>query len=226
MTPKSVIVCFSGGLDSTVLLAVLLDEGFTPFPVSFAYGQTHIRELESARRVAGHYGLRHEVVDLSPLGKLLRSSLTGCGPIPDGHYAAPTMAQTVVPNRNAIMLSVCAGVAVAEGAGLIACAAHAGDHHIYPDCRPTFFDSFETMVRLATGVPLSILRPFVNMSKGDIVKAGGLVSAPFELTWSCYRGQESHCGVCGTCVERREAFAQAVVPDPTEYATHEGSEEK
>jgi 7-cyano-7-deazaguanine synthase len=141
--------------------------------------------------------------------------------VPHGHYAAPSMAITIVPNRNAIMLSVAYGAAVADEAEIVAIGVHAGDHFIYPDCRAPFIESYDAMQRLAVegcGHPdLRLYAPFVEESKADIVRLGAGLGVPFELTWSCYEGGEIHCGQCGTCVERKEAFALANVPDPTEY---------
>jgi 7-cyano-7-deazaguanine synthase len=131
------------------------------------------------------------------------------------------MAATVVPNRKLILLAVAAGYAASRGAGAVAYAAHAGDHAIYPDCRPEFVAAAENAILAGCGVEL--LAPFLTMTKAEIVKTGAVCGFPFEFTWSCYKGLEIHCGKCGTCVERREAFELAGVPDPTIYdvSTHE-----
>lgn len=131
------------------------------------------------------------------------------------------MKQTVVPNRNAIMLSIAYGVAVARGAELVAFAAHSGDHTIYPDCRPGFVDALNHALQLgnlwATPLP-RIEGPFLYYSKANIVSAAARLNVPIEETWSCYKGGDIHCGTCGTCTERREAFELAAVFDPTPYA--------
>jgi 7-cyano-7-deazaguanine synthase len=131
------------------------------------------------------------------------------------------MAVTVVPNRNAIMLSIAYGVAAAEGATLVAFAVHAGDHFVYPDCRPQFVEAFDMMQRQAVagfGHPdLRLYAPFVKKTKAQIVETGITLGVPYEDTWSCYEGGTVHCGLCGTCNERKEAFQLAGVPDPTEY---------
>jgi 7-cyano-7-deazaguanine synthase len=141
--------------------------------------------------------------------------------VPHGHYAAPNMAITVVPNRNAILLSISYGVAVAEGAEVVATGVHAGDHFVYPDCRPEFIKAFDEMQKTAVeGFGDGLLRlyaPFVEWSKADIVATGARLDVPYADTWSCYEGGEVHCGECGTCVERREAFQLAGVQDPTIY---------
>ncbi len=149
------------------------------------------------------------------------SALTDDVDVPHGHYAAENMAVTVVPNRNAIMLSIAYGVAVARGARIVAAAVHAGDHYVYPDCRPGFVEAFDRMQREAVegfGDPsLCLYAPFVHKTKAEIVEIGAALGVPYEDTWSCYEGGEVHCGLCGTCNERKEAFRLAGVPDPTEY---------
>ncbi|HEY0409758.1 MAG TPA: 7-cyano-7-deazaguanine synthase, partial [Candidatus Dormibacteraeota bacterium] len=145
--------------------------------------------------------------------------------VPDGHYADETMRITVVPNRNAVMLAIAHAVAVAEGVPTVAAAFHAGDHPVYPDCRPAFVDAFRRMQTLATegfGPRDMLVTPFLHLDKAAIVRAGHRLGVPFERTWSCYRGGDRHCGRCGTCVERREAFTLAGVADPTAYETAAG----
>lgn len=217
------IVLLSGGLDSTVLAAHILTT--EPGPVealSVHYGQRHAREISAAAAIAAHYGIAHDVADLEPLrGLLAGSALTGGGvPVPQGHYSAPSMAATVVPNRNMIMLAVAAGVAAARGHRQVAIAVHAGDHPIYPDCRPEFIAAANLAALLGTAGygDVSITAPFVNMAKADIAALGARLSAPMGLSWSCYEGGDVHCGRCGTCVERAEAFALAGLADPTRYA--------
>jgi len=137
--------------------------------------------------------------------------------VPDGHYEDENMKQTVVPNRNMIMLSVAIGHAVAEEFDAVAYAAHGGDHAIYPDCRPEFANAVAQCALLCDWRQIELLRPFINMTKADIAARGAELGVPFDLTWSCYKGREKHCGTCGTCVERREAFQLGSVSDPTEY---------
>lgn len=218
------IAIVSGGLDSVTLAYVLRSEGYHLHLLSFDYGQRHSKELEFAALCARRLQAEHTVVDLSGLGALLKgSALTEEGiEVPEGHYAAPNMAITVVPNRNAIMLAIAYGAAVAEQVDVVAAGFHGGDHFIYPDCRPEFVEAFDAMERRAVdgfGKPdLRLYAPFVNIGKHDIVARGARLDVPFHETWSCYKGGERHCGRCGTCVERREAFALARVLDPTEYA--------
>lgn len=210
------VVLLSGGLDSTALVGLLLSQGRPVHALSIDYGQRHRRELEAAAAVAAHYGVRHEVVALPP-ALLAGSALTGGGDVPHGHYAAESMRATVVPNRNMLFLALAGAVAVREVAGAAAYAAHAGDHAVYPDCRPEFADAMAAALALCDYAPVRLDRPFVRMTKADIVRRGASIGVPFGLTWSCYEGAEWHCRKCGTCVERAEAFALAGVPDPTAY---------
>ena len=225
MPARSSLVCLvSGGLDSVVLAHVLAAEGREIVMLSADYGQRHRRELDHAASAAARLGARHHVADLSGIGALLHgSALTDPAvDVPDGHYAEASMVSTVVPNRNAIILSLAVGLAVAEGAAGVAYAAHGGDHFIYPDCRPEFVASFAQTARLANdGLVVDgfdVLAPFLEMTKADVVRAGARLGVPFDDTWSCYRGGPQHCGRCGTCVERKEAFELAGVDDPTAYA--------
>ncbi len=188
--------------------------------VSFDYGQRHRKELDYAALCAERLDVPHDIIDLRGIGAALTgSALTDDIDVPDGHYAEESMRITVVPNRNAIMLSVAFGVAAARGDQAVATAVHGGDHFIYPDCRPAFTESFEAMQRAALDgyAEVSLYTPFVHRTKADIVTEGARCGTPFELTWSCYKGGETHCGRCGTCVERREAFHLAGVADPTPY---------
>ena len=212
------VVLLSGGMDSTALAALVADEGF--HAVSVDYGQRHRVELAAAAAVAAYYGAPHTVADLTTLrGILGGSALTDDAvAVPHGHYAADTMAATVVPNRNAILLNVAAGYAVAHGADRVLTAVHAGDHFVYPDCRPEFIAAAADAVRLGTDGAVTIEAPFVTKTKADIAGIGASLGAPLHLSWSCYEGGDVHCGRCGTCVERAEAFHHAGVDDPTVYA--------
>ena len=216
---KTIVVC-SGGLDSVTLAHKVAREHDLIGLVSFDYGQRHKKELGFARACAERLGVPCHVIDISAVGAALSgSALTDDVDVPDGHYAEENMRITVVPNRNAIMLSIAYGVAAAQGADAVATAVHAGDHFIYPDCRPEFVKSFAAMQKCALeGVAdIELYTPFVNLSKADIAAEGARLEVPFEETWSCYKGGDLHCGRCGTCVERREAFHLAGVDDPTAY---------
>jgi 7-cyano-7-deazaguanine synthase len=216
---EKVVAIYSGGMDSTALLYHLRAEGHEVTALSVDYGQTHRRELDSARRICESIGLRHDIADLRGITHLLGgNSLTDTSiEVPEGHYAAENMKATVVPNRNMIMLSVAIGYAITLRALYVAYGAHAGDHTIYPDCRPEFAAAVNTAAMLADWHQVELLRPFVRMTKAEIAKRGAELEVPFGLTWSCYKGGDVHCGRCGTCVERREAFEVAGLVDPTEY---------
>jgi 7-cyano-7-deazaguanine synthase len=217
------VAVLSGGLDSTVMLAWLRHEHHVVSALSFDYGQRHVRELDSARDVANVLGVDWRVVNLTGLRRLLaHSALTDDAvAVPDGHYAEDSMRATIVPNRNAIMLAVATAVAVADKHDAVAFGAHAGDHFVYPDCRPPFVTALQTALRLGNEGMLpddfAILAPFLTLTKAEVVALGAEMNAPLHLTWSCYRGGDVHCGTCGTCVERREAFTLAGVVDPTRY---------
>ena len=214
------VLTYSGGLDSTVLLHHLRAAGHVMYALSVNYGQRHARELESAARLAGAIGVTHQVADLTSIRPLLAGgSLTSAGiEVPDGHYEEEAMKATVVPNRNMILLSLATAWAVSLKAECVAYAAHGGDHAIYPDCRPAFADAMATAIGQADWHPVKLLRPFMTWTKADIVRRGAGLGVPFALTWSCYKGGAEHCGRCGTCIERREAFYLAGVEDPTAYA--------
>lgn len=205
------LALLSGGLDSsTALVATAATEA-----VFVNYGQRHIRERRSAEAVAAHYDVPLSVLDLRAFGASVRSALTSDIEVPHGHYTAENMAVTVVPNRNAVMLSAAAGIAASRGHSHVATAVHAGDHAVYADCRPDFIEALSVATNLACGV--RVVAPFVNQTKTDITRLAHQLAVPIELTWSCYEGGERHCGRCGTCVERAEAIAEAGIADPTEY---------
>ncbi len=217
---KTIVIC-SGGLDSVSLAHKVAAENTLHSLLSFDYGQRHRKELDYAASCAARLNVPHQIIDIRAIGaSLTGSALTEDIDVPDGHYAEDSMKVTVVPNRNAIMLSIAFGVAAAQDADAVATAVHGGDHFIYPDCRPDFIDAFQTMQNQALDgyANVQLYTPFVNGSKADIVTAGTAYNTPFADTWSCYKGGAQHCGRCGTCVERIEAFALAGVIDPTIYA--------
>ena len=237
MQSSKTVVLASGGLDSATLAHQLRAEGHVLLLLSFNYGQRHLRELEFAEQLAAKLNSRWHCIDLAAAGlpALFKgSSLTDPDvAVPDGHYEDDSMKLTIVPNRNAVMLAMAfawAGIKPScwrrirtrhgsESSTAVAYAAHGGDHFIYPDCRPAFIESFEAMERLSLDDPnIALLAPFQHMRKAEIVAAGDKLGVAFENTWSCYKGGALHCGTCGTCVERREAFALANVDDPTRYA--------
>ena len=214
------LVVVSGGMDSATALWWAIDSGRdVPEVVSFDYGQRHRRELQSAAELAAACRIPHLVVDV-PLAQLAPgSALTGDIEVPHGHYSAETMTATVVPNRNMTFIALATARAAQLGCEEVVVGVHAGDHPIYPDCRPEFIDAISAATQLAVGV--KVTAPFVHMLKSEICEAGDLLGVPWAETWSCYEGGAQHCGKCGTCVERAEAFADAGVHDPTVYTDPE-----
>ncbi len=208
-------------MDSVTALYWAAREHTVAAAVSFDYGSKHNAcELPFAAEHAARLGVRHEVVKLDFMDRLFASDLLKSGgAIPEGHYAAENMKQTVVPFRNAIMLSVAAGFAESINAEGLVIAAHGGDHTIYPDCREEFMRAMGDAMRLGTYAEVKLLRPFIAMDKSRIAAEGARLGVDFSRTWSCYKGRAIHCGKCGTCVERREAFAAAGLADPTVYET-------
>ena len=219
MSTTPAIVLLSGGMDSVTALYHAHATGVVKRAVSFDYGSKHNAcELPMAAWHCAHLGIRHEIVKLDFFTQLFDSHLLqGGGEIPDGHYAEETMKQTVVPFRNGIMLAIAAGIAENDGAGRLVIAAHAGDHAIYPDCRESFMQGMAQAVREGTYAQVEIDRPFIELDKAAIARRGHELGIDYRKTWSCYKGGEIHCGTCGTCVERREAFLLAGVADPTTY---------
>lgn len=222
MQNKSAVLLLSGGIDSTTL-AYKLSQKHQLITVAINYGQRHSMELAYARQCAERLKSPHLEIDLQSASQVLTTSalVNKDLAIPHGHYTDPAMRSTIVPNRNAILLSVGVAVAVARQASLVFLAAHAGDQAIYPDCQPAFFTAFETMTRIANAgqVPddFRIEAPFIEMTKNEIVQLGHQLEVPWTATWSCYQGASRHCGRCGACVERQESFALANITDPTEY---------
>lgn len=209
----------SGGLDSTVLLGHFFNEGHDVSAITFQYGSRHNKnELRAATALCACHGIKHRVwdVDLSPFSSAL---LSGQGEIPEGHYQAENMRQTVVPFRNGIMLSIAAGYAESIGADVVSIGAHAGDHYIYPDCRPEFLSAMGEAISTGTGRKVKLLAPFSTMTKGAVVRRGHEIGwdSDMALAWTCYKGGDTHCGVCGACDERKAAFKEAGLTDYTRY---------
>jgi 7-cyano-7-deazaguanine synthase len=214
-----VCVLLSGGMDSVTVLHEAMRTHEVVACLSFDYGAKHnAREIPFARLYARRHGIPHHTLALEFVDRLFKSDLLRSGgAIPDGHYAEESMQQTVVPFRNGIMLAVAAGYAESIGAGGVVIAAHAGDHAIYPDCREPFLRAMGEAMAEGTYAKIQLLRPFITLDKAGIARRGAALGVDFSETWSCYKGGSVHCGVCGTCVERREAFLLAGVADPTVY---------
>ncbi len=214
---KDSIIVLSGGMDSTTLLHEY--EARIALAVTFDYGSNHNkREIECARINCEQLGIRHIVIPLSFIGQYFKSSLlSGADAIPEGNYNDENMKSTVVPFRNGIMLSVACGLAESYGLKHVMIANHAGDHAIYPDCREPFVDAMSLAMKEGTYDGITIFAPYTNITKAEIARHGRSIGMDYGTTYSCYKGGEKHCGKCGTCMERKEALAEAGIDDPTEY---------
>ena len=213
------VVLLSGGMDSVTALHWARQEHEVVGAVSFDYGAKHNhREIPLAAWQCADSGVKHDIIDLDFVNRLFSSDLLKSGgEIPEGHYADENMKKTVVPFRNGIMLSIACGLAESREAEALVIAAHAGDHTIYPDCREPFMQGMAAAMREGTYARIELLRPFIHLDKAGIAKLGDSLGVDYGRTWSCYKGGDLHCGKCGTCVERIEAFALAGIPDPTLY---------
>ena len=217
MTQKDSVIIYSGGLDSTTLLYEERER--VALAVTFDYGSNHaVREIACAKHHCALLGIEHLVIELGFMSRYFQSSLlSGAADIPDGNYDEENMKSTVVPFRNGIMLSIACGLAESRGLKRVLIANHGGDHAIYPDCRPTFVDAMNAAMQAGTYEGVQLAAPYTNISKADIIRRGARLGIDYGATYSCYRGGEHHCGTCGTCTERREAFREAGIPDPTAY---------
>lgn len=212
------VVIYSGGMDSYTVLHKAINDGYDVYPVTFDYGQRHIKEIEFASLVCDELRLHHKVVDISSINQLLQgSSLTSDIEIPEGHYEDTSMKSTVVPNRNMILISLAVGYAVSIGADKIYYGAHSGDHAIYPDCRPEFVHKMNEVSQIANYEPVEVVSPYLDKNKNDILADGIKMGIDYGKAWTCYNGREKACGKCGSCVERLESFAYNQIEDPLSY---------
>jgi len=209
---SKVVIILSGGMDSTTLAYDLASQGHELHALSFVYGQRHYKEILAAMETTKKLGISHFVVPIHQ-DLLNNSALTGSEAIPEGHYADENMKKTVVPNRNMLMMSMAIAYAINIGADTVAYGAHAGDHAIYPDCRPEFFTALQGVAALCHFEPIHLIAPYMGIDKGDIAIRGRDLAVPYGDTWTCYKGGETPCGVCGACVERAEAFEKAGILD-------------
>jgi 7-cyano-7-deazaguanine synthase len=218
--PRKVVVVYSGGLDSTTLLYHLRAAGEEVKALCVKYGQRHLeRELAAAECICSSLGIERRTVDLTALVSFFgRNSLSDPSvEVPAGDYTPATMRATTVPNRNMVFLAVGLAWAASLDFDAVAFGSHGGAYTPYPDCRPAFAEAMDGAAQLCDWTPRQVLAPFVHLDKAGIVRRGAELGVPFERTWSCYEGGAKHCGRCGTCRDRREAFRIAAVPDPTEY---------
>ncbi len=217
MAERDSVIIYSGGLDSTTLLYE--EQQRIALAVTFDYGSNHAaREIACARHHCSLLGIGHVVIELGFMSRYFSSSLlSGAEAIPDGSYDDSNMHSTVVPFRNGIMLSIACGLAESRGVTRVLIANHGGDHAIYPDCRPAFVEAMDGAMQAGTYEGVRLAAPYTNLTKADLVRRGAALGIDYGRTYSCYRGGEHHCGTCGTCTERKEAFREAGIPDPTIY---------
>lgn len=214
------VVLLSGGLDSTTLLYDVISKHGTGdvFAVSFDYGQRHIRELECAKATCQKLDISHKIINLQCLGEVAPSALTRQDQeVPLGHYEDENMKQTVVPNRNMVLLSLAGAYAIGIKAKNLFYGAHAGDHEIYPDCRKEFVEAMQNSFNLCDWSPLNLEAPYIGIDKGDILKIGLGLKVDYNLTRTCYQSTELACGKCGSCNERLAAFKKNEIKDPVKY---------
>ncbi len=214
---KDSIIILSGGMDSVTLLYD--HQCDIALAVTFDYGSNHAkREIQCAKYHCKKLGIKHIIIPLEFMSKYFKSSLlSGADQIPEGRYTDENMKCTVVPFRNGIMLSIACGIAESNNLHNVMLANHAGDHAIYPDCRATFIESMSEAMAYGTYEHVKIVAPYTSLSKTDIAKIGKRLNIDYTKTYSCYKGGEHHCGVCGTCVERKEALRDAGIEDKTIY---------
>lgn len=214
---KDALIVLSGGMDSVTMLHEYADT--IDLAVTFNYGSNHnMREIACARRQCERLGIELVEIDLSFIGRYFHSSLLeGAESIPEGGYDFDNMKSTVVPFRNGIMLAAAAGLAESHGLKAVMIANHAGDHAIYPDCRESFIKAMGAAISAGTYENIELRAPYTLLSKAEIARHGKKLGVDYGDTYSCYKGGEKHCGRCGTCIERREALAEAGIDDPTVY---------
>ncbi len=208
---KDSLIVLSGGMDSTTMLYEYKDR--IALALSFHYGSNHNdKELAFAKLHCRRLGIEHIIIPLAFMKEHFHSSLLeGGNAIPQGNYDEQNMKSTVVPFRNGIMLAIAAGMAENRELQYIMLANHAGDHTIYPDCRPEFVLAMDNAVCAGTWNNVRLLTPYTNINKADIALRGLQLGINYDETWSCYKGGDKPCGVCGTCREREEALQQACI---------------
>lgn len=214
---KNSAIIVSGGMDSITLLYDRKDE--IALGISFDYGSNHnAREIPFAKMHCERLGIKHITINLDFMHQYFKSSLLdGAEAIPEGHYADDNMKSTVVPFRNGIMLAIAIGIAESNNLDQVFIANHGGDHTIYPDCRPEFINAIDAAATAGTYNNVKVIAPYTKITKSDIARIGERLGIDYAETWSCYKGGEVHCGKCGTCVERKEALAEAGIEDKTIY---------
>jgi 7-cyano-7-deazaguanine synthase len=215
---SDVVVIVSGGMDSVTLLYDVISQGHKPHVITFNYNQRHQKEIQCAKYHCEKLVPDHLIVNLGVLNELAESSLTRPNlPVPEGNYDEPSMKATVVPNRNMVMISLATALAISTKSEAVYYGAHAGDHTIYPDCRPEFVKAMDVAMKLCDWRRIELRAPYLRMTKADILRIGKTLNVDYNQTWTCYKGEQLSCGQCGSCRERLEAFEIASMTDPLPY---------
>lgn len=211
---KDAILVLSGGMDSTTMLYEYRER--IAMAVSFHYGSNHNdKELAFAKLHCERLGIPHVIIPLGFMKEHFQSSLlAGAEAIPEGNYDEENMKSTVVPFRNGIMLAIAAGLAENNGLQYVMYANHGGDHAIYPDCRPEFTEAMDSAMQAGTWNKVQLFSPYTTLTKAEIARHGLALGINYDETWSCYKGGDKPCGVCGTCREREEALREALADGP------------
>ncbi|WP_297168347.1 7-cyano-7-deazaguanine synthase QueC [uncultured Porphyromonas sp.] len=214
---RNSLIALSGGVDSTTLLYEYREE--IACAVGFDYGSKHnARELAAAKAICRELEIPYLIIPLAFIGEYFRSDLLlSGGEMQLGDYSEENMRSTVVPFRNGIMLSILAGLAESRDLQQVLIANHFGDHAIYPDCRESFVKPMGEAITAGTSNGVKLVAPYTKLTKAEIVARGTRLGVPYGKTYSCYQGGERHCGRCGTCRERHEAFVANGLEDPTLY---------
>lgn len=214
---RNSLIALSGGVDSTTLLYEYREE--IACAVGFDYGSKHnARELAVAKAICRELEIPYLIIPLAFIGEYFRSDLLlSGGEMQLGDYSEENMSSTVVPFRNGIMLSVLAGLAESRDLQQVLIANHFGDHAIYPDCRESFVKPMGEAITAGTSNGVKLVAPYTGLTKAEIVARGTRLGVPYGKTYSCYQGGERHCGRCGTCRERHDAFVANGLEDPTLY---------
>lgn len=214
---RNSLIALSGGVDSTTLLYEYREE--VACAVGFDYGSKHnARELAAAKAICHELEIPYLIIPLAFIGEYFRSDLLlSGGEMQLGDYSEENMSSTVVPFRNGIMLSILAGLAESRDLQQVLIANHFGDHAIYPDCRESFVKPMGEAITAGTSNGVKLVAPYTTLTKAEIVARGTRLGVPYGKTYSCYQGGERHCGRCGTCRERHDAFVANGLEDPTLY---------